>query len=199
MESIFLKILLISLREREREYKWGGGGSSEGEAGCLLSKEPHMGLYPRIPGSWPELKGDAQPTEPLGTQSQWILHSDTALMTHTTFQKCALIDFCESSFSLNTSHCPTLSYSQFFLSPAWILVSLSSYKSLGFPEILTSVSPDLLLHFKSSHFSNYFHCHLHMGDHQVCISVPDRIPKLQMHIISRWETLLQCCYPSQHG
>ena len=42
------------------EHEWGG----EGEAGSPLSPEANARLYPRTPGSWPELKADALSTEP---------------------------------------------------------------------------------------------------------------------------------------
>jgi len=34
----------------------------EGEAGFPLSRQPNAGLYPRTPGSRPELKADRRPT-----------------------------------------------------------------------------------------------------------------------------------------
>ena len=51
------------------EWEWeraqaGRAAEAEGEAGSLLSWKPEEGLHPRTPGSWPELKADAQPTEP---------------------------------------------------------------------------------------------------------------------------------------
>ena len=50
------------LFEREKESMSGEPG--EGEVGSLLSRKPIAGFDPRILGSWPELKGDTQPTEP---------------------------------------------------------------------------------------------------------------------------------------
>ena len=52
-------ILFIHLREREQAQA-GGTAEGEGEAGSLLSGEPNAGLDPRILGSWPELKADAE-------------------------------------------------------------------------------------------------------------------------------------------
>ena len=44
----------------------GGGAEGEGEAGSLLSREPHVGLDSRTLGSRPEPKADAQPLSHLG-------------------------------------------------------------------------------------------------------------------------------------
>ena len=43
--SLFFKILFIYLSKTVQ-----AGEESEGEAGSLLSKEPEVGLNPRIPG-----------------------------------------------------------------------------------------------------------------------------------------------------
>ena len=45
-----------------KQGEWQAEG--EEEAGCLLSREPDMGLNPRTLKSWPELKTDTLPTEP---------------------------------------------------------------------------------------------------------------------------------------
>ena len=50
-----LKILFIYLRKKERAQS--GGAAEEGEAGSL-SREPNMGIHPRILGSGPEPKAD---------------------------------------------------------------------------------------------------------------------------------------------
>ena len=49
--NLFLKILFIYLSGR-------GEKQAEGEASFLLSREPEVGLDPRTPGLWPELKAD---------------------------------------------------------------------------------------------------------------------------------------------
>ena len=41
-----------------------GGAEAEGEADSSLSRELDVGLDPRTPGSWPELKADAHANEP---------------------------------------------------------------------------------------------------------------------------------------
>ena len=53
----FNLFILIYLRERARVSTLGGEG--EGEADALLRSGPDMGLNPRTPGPWPELKADA--------------------------------------------------------------------------------------------------------------------------------------------
>ena len=59
----------------------------EEEADSLLSREPDPRLDPRTPGSWPEPKADAQPTETpkrpgkhilVGLGPKGIQHSATA-------------------------------------------------------------------------------------------------------------------------
>ena len=46
----FFKILFVYWRVRvKKEAEWGG--QRGGEADSLLSREPDVGLYPRIPGS----------------------------------------------------------------------------------------------------------------------------------------------------
>ena len=52
---------MICLAERasEQAHKW-----AEGEADFPLSREPNVGLDSRTPGSCPELKADAELTEP---------------------------------------------------------------------------------------------------------------------------------------
>ena len=46
--DFFLKILFIYLRERASTLKTGGGAEPRGEAGSPLSREPDVGLDPRI-------------------------------------------------------------------------------------------------------------------------------------------------------
>ena len=61
---IYFKIF-IYLRERKQERAWAGGeAEEEGEANFPLSREPDVGLNPRTPRSWPELKAGTSPTEP---------------------------------------------------------------------------------------------------------------------------------------
>ena len=50
--------MFICLKEREGAQAAGGGAEREGEAGSPLSREPDVGLNPRILGSLPELKAD---------------------------------------------------------------------------------------------------------------------------------------------
>ena len=58
--DLFLKILLIYLRDRDSRSRGGAGGEGEGkEDSSLLSREPKTGLDPRTLGSQPELKADA--------------------------------------------------------------------------------------------------------------------------------------------
>ena len=59
IKTFFLKISFIYLRESKGEHTGWGGGEGRGEAGSLLSKEPNMGLDPRMLGSSPEPKADA--------------------------------------------------------------------------------------------------------------------------------------------
>ena len=47
---LFLKIF-NNLRENMGESTSGGAAEGEGEAGSLPSRESHVGLYPRTPGS----------------------------------------------------------------------------------------------------------------------------------------------------
>ena len=56
---VWLKILLIYLREREREHKQGGGAEGERETDSPLSREPDVGLDPRTLGLGPEPKAEA--------------------------------------------------------------------------------------------------------------------------------------------
>ena len=60
---VLFKILCIHLRERQRAWEKRRAEGEE-ETDSLLSPEPEAGLYPRTLGSWPELKSDAQVTEP---------------------------------------------------------------------------------------------------------------------------------------
>ena len=48
----------------EREHKAGGVAEGEEEVGFSLSREPNVGLDPRILGSQPEPKADTKPIEP---------------------------------------------------------------------------------------------------------------------------------------
>ena len=55
-----LKILFIYLTKRELEHKQGEQqAEGKGEANFPLSRKPDVGLHPRMPGLWPELKADA--------------------------------------------------------------------------------------------------------------------------------------------
>ena len=56
----FLFRRFIYLREGEREYA-RSGAERKGEADFLLSRELDVGLDPKMPGSCPEPKADAQP------------------------------------------------------------------------------------------------------------------------------------------
>ena len=47
MKGHILYVLRLYLRERETEHKQGTGAKREGEAGSVLSTEPHVGLDPR--------------------------------------------------------------------------------------------------------------------------------------------------------
>ena len=59
----FLRFFLfIWERELEREKDQR---EEQGEKQTLHWAEPDVGLDPRTPGSWPEMKADALPTEPL--------------------------------------------------------------------------------------------------------------------------------------
>ena len=58
------------LFERKR-LRAQAGGEKGGEAGSPVSREPDVELNPRTPGSCPELKADAQPTEP-PRHPQWL-------------------------------------------------------------------------------------------------------------------------------
>lgn len=62
---VFLKDFIIWERDKEREHEQGG--EREGEADSRLSRELHMGLYPRILGSEPEPKTDAQLSHPVAS------------------------------------------------------------------------------------------------------------------------------------
>ena len=55
----FFKKDFIYLFPWERKKQAQAEGGAEGEAESLLSREPDLGLYPRTPGSWLELKADA--------------------------------------------------------------------------------------------------------------------------------------------
>ena len=56
----FYDFIYVFVRERvHKQGEW----QAEGEAGSPLSREPDVGLNPRMPGSQPELKADAQLTE----------------------------------------------------------------------------------------------------------------------------------------
>ena len=57
------------MRDTENEAE----RQAEGEAGCPLSREPDAGLDPRIPGSRPEPKADAQPLSPPGAPRALLL------------------------------------------------------------------------------------------------------------------------------
>ena len=60
--SLFLNILFTHLLERERERQQASTSSGEGQREKqALCEEPSVGLHPKTPGSWPELKVDAQP------------------------------------------------------------------------------------------------------------------------------------------
>ena len=61
---LFFFLLKILFIHGEGEPEQRGGAEAEGEAGSPLSREPGVGLGPRTPGSRPELKADAEPTEP---------------------------------------------------------------------------------------------------------------------------------------
>ena len=57
--------LFIHLTEKEsKSAHKQGEGQAEGEGDSSLSREPDKGLAPRTPGSRPEPKAGAQPTEP---------------------------------------------------------------------------------------------------------------------------------------
>lgn len=68
-ELFFKDFIYLFMRERE----------AEGEAGSPKSREPDAALDPRTLRSQPELKADAQPTEPprcpknklLNTENNW--------------------------------------------------------------------------------------------------------------------------------
>ena len=63
--NFFLRFyLFLYLREKEHARVRTSMGGTEGEGDSPLIKESHMGLDPGTLRWWPELKADAQPTEP---------------------------------------------------------------------------------------------------------------------------------------
>ena len=72
LHIIFLFLKIICLFERQTEHEQERDkGRRRMEADSLLSQEPNLGLDPRILRLWPELKSDAQLTEP--PRHTWIL------------------------------------------------------------------------------------------------------------------------------
>ena len=61
----FFKILFIWHTEREREHRWGEGeeGKEREKQTPHWAQSPDVGLDLRTPGSWPEPKANASPTE----------------------------------------------------------------------------------------------------------------------------------------
>ena len=58
--DFFFKKDFVYLFDRQRsQVGREAGREREGEAGSLLSREPHAGLDHRTLGSWPELKAEA--------------------------------------------------------------------------------------------------------------------------------------------
>ena len=60
----FIYVFFCVWERETTSMSWGKEAEREGESGSLLSRGPDVGLDPRTPGSWPELKAEAQPTEP---------------------------------------------------------------------------------------------------------------------------------------
>ena len=68
-KKIWLIDWLIDDREQESEHRWGKGAEGNEDADSLLSEEP------QDPGSWPEPRADAEPTEP-PRRRWWVLFND---------------------------------------------------------------------------------------------------------------------------